>query len=79
MRKSLSGYTRSRYSGLKLEAFCRQFGASTLAEIHANLSNKDNIGACIQQARLFSHPQGQDINGVIFLQNTNPLIKVGAF
>lgn len=76
--QSLTGSIAQFLRSPQLEDFCGQFGASTLAEVHRSLSNKSKIGACVQQARLFFYPEGQDLNGVVFLQNTNPLIKVSA-
>lgn len=52
----------------QLEDFCRAHGASTLAEIHASFCNKDRISAIIQKQRLLSYPQGQYINGLLFLK-----------
>lgn len=60
----------------QLEEFCRQYNASTLAEIHSSFCNKDRIAAIIQKQRLISYPNGQDINGLIFLQNTDRHLKV---
>ncbi|BCR90626.1 uncharacterized protein ACHE_60512A [Aspergillus chevalieri] len=59
----------------QLEEFCRQYNASTLAEIHSSFCNKDRIAAIIQKQRLISYPNGQDINGLIFLQNTDQHLK----
>ncbi|KAG2001619.1 hypothetical protein GB937_010062 [Aspergillus fischeri] len=60
----------------ELEALCQQYNASTPAEIHASFSNTDRISAIIQKQRLLSYPAGQSFNGVIYLYNTNPFIKV---
>lgn len=60
----------------QLEAFCQQYGASTLAEIHSSFCNKDRIATIIQKQRLLSYPNGQDINGLLFLQNRDSLINV---
>ncbi|BCR91198.1 uncharacterized protein ACHE_70041S [Aspergillus chevalieri] len=59
----------------QLEAFCQQYGASTLAEIHSSFCNKDRIATIIQKQRLLSYPNGQDINGLLFLQNRDSLIN----
>lgn len=60
----------------QLEAFCQQYSASTLAEIHSSFCNKDRISAIIQKERLLSYPNGQDINGLIFLQNIDQSMRV---
>jgi hypothetical protein len=60
----------------QLEAVCQQYNASTLTEIHSSFCNKDRIAAIIQKQRLLSYPNGQDINGLIFLENTDQHIKV---
>ncbi|ODM21423.1 hypothetical protein SI65_02267 [Aspergillus cristatus] len=59
----------------QLEAFCQQHNASTLTEIHSSFCNKDRIAAIIQKQRLLSYPSGQDVNGLIFLENTDQHIK----
>ena len=63
----------------QLEDFCQEYGASTLAEIHKSFSNKDKISTIIQKQRLLSNPQGQYINGLIFLQEIDNSIKVSTF
>lgn len=60
----------------ELESFCRQYDAYSLAEIHASFSNVDRISAIIQKQRLMTYPAGQHFNGVIYLYNTDPFIKV---
>ncbi|EAA67000.1 hypothetical protein AN8575.2 [Aspergillus nidulans FGSC A4] len=59
----------------QLEAFCEQYNTSTLAEIHISFCNKDRISAILQKQRLLAYPNGQDIDGVIFLQQSNQHIK----
>jgi hypothetical protein len=59
----------------QLEAFCQQYNASTFAEIHSSFCNKDRITAIIQKQQLLSYPNGQDINGLIFLQRMDQHIK----
>lgn len=60
----------------ELESFCQQYDAYSLAEIHASFSNVDRISAIIQKQRLMTYPAGQHFNGVIYLYNTDPFIKV---
>ena len=60
----------------QLETFCRQYNASTLAEIHSSFCNKDRIAAIIQKQRLLSYPNGQDINGLLFLQGIDQHMRV---
>lgn len=63
----------------QLEAFCAQYNAYTLTDIHPSFCNKDRIAAIIQKQRLNLYPRGQDINGLIFLQNIDPNIKVSIY
>jgi hypothetical protein len=72
----LTGYKAQFLRNPQLEEFCRQYGASTLAEIHKSFSNKDRISAIIQKQRLLSYPQGQYVNGLIFLKQIDNSIKV---
>jgi hypothetical protein len=73
----LTGYQIAQFlRNPQLEAFCQQYNASTLAEIHSSFRNKDRIATIIQKQRLLSYPNGQDIDGLIFLQNTNQNITV---
>jgi hypothetical protein len=60
----------------ELETFCQQYNALSPAEIHASFSNIDRISAIIQKQRLLTYPAGQHFNGVIYLYNTDPLMKV---
>src|SRR5699024_5520704 len=63
----------------QLETFCQQYSASTLAEIHSSFCNKDRISTIIQKERLLSYPNGQDINGLIFLQNVDQNVRVSTW
>lgn len=60
----------------ELESFCHGYDAYTLAEIHASFSNIDRISATFQKQCLMTYPAGHHFNEVIYLQNTDPLIKV---
>jgi hypothetical protein len=60
----------------QLEAFCRQYNASTLAEIHASFCNKDKIAAIIEKQRFLSYPNGQSVNGLICMRDMDQHLKV---
>ncbi|OJJ94572.1 hypothetical protein ASPACDRAFT_37780, partial [Aspergillus aculeatus ATCC 16872] len=59
----------------QLEDFCRQYNASTLTELHPSFCNKDKISLIIQKQRLLTNPNGQDVDGLIFLLNIDPFIR----
>ncbi|OQD70543.1 hypothetical protein PENANT_c255G11182 [Penicillium antarcticum] len=55
----------------KLKAFCAQFNAFSLQEVHESLGNMDRIAAIIKKERLLTFPQGQGINGLLFQWRNN--------
>ncbi|KAJ5316796.1 hypothetical protein N7508_001304 [Penicillium antarcticum] len=55
----------------ELKAFCAQFNALSLNEIHGSLGNMGRIAAIIQKERLLAYPQGQGKNGLLFQWQIN--------
>lgn len=63
----------------QFQAFCRQYNASTLGDIHPSLANSDTIRAIIAKQHLLAYPAGQGINGVLYELQKKPELHVGTY